>query len=94
MIGRAIESYPQLREYFQRSHLSNDEGNVEFLEVYCLGNQLKEDGHVVIGTAKRTDFNGDVIDDVKMRSFENLPLLYHCVAFHVIHSVLNIYGYL
>ena len=55
MIGRAIGSYPQLQEYFQQSHLSNDEGNVEFLEVYCLGNQLKVDELVVIGTAENMD---------------------------------------
>ena len=91
MIGRAIES--QLREYFQQSHLSNDEGNVEFLEVYCLGNQLMADEHVVTGTAKIDEFS-DVNDDVIMISLRNIPLLYHCAVFHVIHSVLNIYGYL
>ena len=94
MIGRAKESYPQLSEYFQQSHLSNDEGNVEFLEVYYLGNQLKVDGHVVTGTAEYGLRNDDIIDDVIVMSLIYIPLLYHFVGFHVIHSVLNIYGYL
>ena len=60
--------------------MSNDEGNVEFLEVYYLGNQLKVDEHVVTGTAEFRFMNSDVIDDLIITSLHTFAVPLRCVS--------------